>query len=104
MTNRKESPISSELRDLGFHQSKAKRGLVTYMFAILGTLLFISMTANVAQYRIGLAKTDARIQEYQDCRNKLDEVLIQLLVKQNNQENKVDTAKKLLERIKNLEP
>lgn len=103
MNNRK-SPISNELQDLGYHQAKAKRGLVTYMIALLATLLFVSVVGNVAQYRIGREEVGEQRKEYKECRDKLDETLVQLLMRQGSQESKVDTAKKLLERIKNLQP
>ena len=102
MENRK-SRMADELKDLGYHQAKAKRGPVTYMIALLATLLFISITANVAQYRIGWEKNENRRKEYKECRDRLDETLLQLLMKQSSTESRVDTAKQLLERIKNLE-
>jgi cell division protein ZapA (FtsZ GTPase activity inhibitor) len=102
MENRK-SPLDKELTDLGYHQPKARRGLVTYMVALLATLLFISVTGNIAQYRIGLDGNKSRGREYKECRDKLDETLLQLLQRKDMQESKVDTAMKLLERIKNLE-
>lgn len=96
--------MSDELRDLGYHQAKAKRGLVSYIIALLATLLFVSIVGNVAQYRIGLDRNAGSRREYKECRDKLDETLIQLLIKQQQQESRVDTAKHLLERIKTLEP
>lgn len=53
------SNLGQEFIDTGFKQDSAKRGLVTWIFGILASLLFVSVSLNIWQVKSNREREDA---------------------------------------------
>ena len=51
--------LGQEFIDTGFKQDRAKRGLITWIFGILASLLFVSVSLNIYQVKSNSEKQDA---------------------------------------------